>query len=169
MFTQCRDMNGKLSEDITLFKLQLKLSSTISFGKQHFRRERCLRSEVWEGFWRLMAFWRITSSSCHCEQCSICQTFPVPEQARVVAMNLSHGLVQTQICSAKAGIEIAFYRNWSGGLNQTNAWGELLLSPFLVVASIIVPDSLGVIKHNEKLLLPMFFFFLLCLVLHSPL
>lgn len=66
-------------------------------------------------FWRLMAFRRITSSSCHCEQCPICQTFPVPEQAGVVAVNLSRGLVQTQIRSAKAGIEMAFYTDWSGG------------------------------------------------------
>lgn len=65
-------------------------------------------------------------------------------------------------------IEIT-YINW---VNQTNAWGGLLLSPFVVVASTTVPDSLGVIKHNEKLLLPMLFFFfflILCLVLHSPL
>lgn len=96
MFTPCHDRNSKLSEEIILFKLQLKLSSTITFGKQHFRQERCLRSEVWGGFWRLMAFGKITSSSCRYEQRSVCQTFPVPEQARVVAINLSHGPVQTQ-------------------------------------------------------------------------
>lgn len=44
----------------------------------------------------------------------------------------------------------------------------LLLSPFVVVASINVPDSLGVIKDNEKPLLSMLFLSL-CLVLHSPL
>lgn len=44
----------------------------------------------------------------------------------------------------------------------------LLLSPFVVAASTNVPDSLGVIKDNEKPLLPMLFLSL-CLVLHSPL
>lgn len=44
----------------------------------------------------------------------------------------------------------------------------LLVSPFVVAASINVPDSLGVIKDNEKPLLPILSLSL-CLVLHSPL
>lgn len=45
----------------------------------------------------------------------------------------------------------------TGGGPRLKSWGGLLLSPFVVVAPITVPDSFGVIKENEKPLLLMLF------------
>lgn len=55
--------------------------------------------------------------------------------------------------------ETFLYGGKRGKVNAKTVSCELLLRPFDIVASITVPDSLGLIKHNQKLLLLMFFCF----------
>lgn len=163
---QRRDKNRKLSKEITLFKLQLKLSETISFAKQHFSWGEMPVEWGLEWVSRLMVFWEIISS-CLYEQRSICQTFPGPEQTRVKVINLRDALTKAEVDNAvlKPGVK------WNKENLLYKLGGPrllLLVSPFVVAASINVPDSLGVIKDNEKPFLPILSLSL-CLVLHSPL